>query len=165
MTSFSFFYFFIFFIFRAAAIAYGSSLPDQGLNQRCSCQPRATATRDLSHICEQHHSSQQHQILNLLSKARDQICTLMDISRVLNLLNHSGNSQQIIFECTLYVRQFEEQIFGVSIFFCNICAFSVTSSPLNKLATSIPHLIVVTYSLLPQNLISRKALISTHSSF
>ena len=31
----------------------------------------ATATSDLSHICNLHHSSQQHQILNPLSEARD----------------------------------------------------------------------------------------------
>ena len=32
----------------------------------------ATATRDPSHICDLHHSSQQRQILNPLSEARDQ---------------------------------------------------------------------------------------------
>ena len=31
----------------------------------------ATATRDLSHICDLHHSSQQRQILNPLVEARD----------------------------------------------------------------------------------------------
>ena len=29
-----------------------------------------TATQDLSHVCDLHHSSRQHQILNPLSKAR-----------------------------------------------------------------------------------------------
>ena len=33
----------------------------------------ATATWDLSNICDLHHSSQQHQMLNPLSEARD--CT------------------------------------------------------------------------------------------
>ena len=33
----------------------------------------ATATRDSSQVCDLHHSSQQRQILNPLSKARDQI--------------------------------------------------------------------------------------------
>ena len=42
----------------------------------------ATATRDLSHIFNLHHSSQQHQILNPLSGARDRTHVLMDISRV-----------------------------------------------------------------------------------
>ena len=32
----------------------------------------ATATQDLSRICNLYHSSWQHQILNLLIKARDQ---------------------------------------------------------------------------------------------
>ena len=42
----------------------------------------ATATLDLSHICDLHRSSQQHQILNPLSEARNGICVLMDASRV-----------------------------------------------------------------------------------
>ena len=50
----------------------------------------ATATPDLSHICDLHHSSGQHWILNPL---RDQTHILMDASRVLNLLSHNGNSQ------------------------------------------------------------------------
>ena len=32
----------------------------------------ATETPDLSHVCNLHHSSQQHQILNPLNGARDQ---------------------------------------------------------------------------------------------
>ena len=42
----------------------------------------ATAMPDLSHVHNLHHSSQQHQILNPLSKARDQTCILMDASQV-----------------------------------------------------------------------------------
>ena len=42
----------------------------------------ATATQDLSCVCNLHHSSGQHQILNPLSKARDQTCVLMDTSWV-----------------------------------------------------------------------------------
>ena len=37
---------------------------------------------DLSHICNLHHSSWQHQILNLLSKVRDWTCVLMDTSQI-----------------------------------------------------------------------------------
>ena len=42
----------------------------------------ATAKQDPSLICDLHHSSWQHWILNLLSKTRDQACILMDTSRV-----------------------------------------------------------------------------------
>ena len=38
----------------------------------------ATATQDLTHVCDLRHSSQQCQILNPLSKARDWTCVLMD---------------------------------------------------------------------------------------
>ena len=40
----------------------------------------ATATWDLSLVCDVHHSSQQRQILNLLREARDQIQVLTDTS-------------------------------------------------------------------------------------
>ena len=37
----------------------------------------ATGTSDLSLVCDLHHSSQQYQILNPLSEARDRTCNLM----------------------------------------------------------------------------------------
>ena len=40
----------------------------------------ATAMPDLSRVYDLHHRSQQQQILNPLSEARDQTCVLMDIS-------------------------------------------------------------------------------------
>ena len=42
----------------------------------------ATATPDPSYVCHLRHSSQQRQILNPLSKGRDQTCILMDASQV-----------------------------------------------------------------------------------
>ena len=51
----------------------------------------ATATRDLSRICDLHHSSWQHQVLNPLSEARNRTLILMDVSQVLNPLSHSRN--------------------------------------------------------------------------
>ena len=42
----------------------------------------ATATWDLSHICDLYHSSWQLRIPDSLSKARDRICLLMDTSQI-----------------------------------------------------------------------------------
>jgi len=42
----------------------------------------ATATQDLSYVFDLHHSSQQHQILNPLSKARDRTHIFMDTNQV-----------------------------------------------------------------------------------
>ena len=42
----------------------------------------ATATWDLSHVCDLHHSSQQHQIPDPLSEARDQTHSLMDTNQI-----------------------------------------------------------------------------------
>ena len=42
----------------------------------------ATATWDLSRVCDLHHSSRQRQIVNPLSRARDGTCVLMDTRRV-----------------------------------------------------------------------------------
>lgn len=40
---------------------------------------RATATPDLSNVCDLHHSSQPRRVPNPLGEARDQTCILMDI--------------------------------------------------------------------------------------
>ena len=53
----------------------------------------ATATQSLSNICDLHHSSGQHRILNPLSEARDQTHMLMDPSRVHQPLSYKGNSR------------------------------------------------------------------------
>ena len=42
----------------------------------------AIATPDPSHVCDLHHSSQRHQILNTLSEARDQTQNLMVPSQI-----------------------------------------------------------------------------------
>ena len=58
----------------------------------------ATATAELSHSFSHYHSSQQCQILNTLSKARDRTCVLADTMSVLNRLSHNRNSK-ITFYC------------------------------------------------------------------
>ena len=55
----------------------------------------ATATQDPSHICDLHHSSQQHWILNPLNTARDRIHILVDTRQVHDPLRHKGNSQDL----------------------------------------------------------------------
>ena len=52
----------------------------------------ATATQDLSCVCDLHQCSRQCWILNPLSQARDRTCILVDTSWFLNLLSHNGNS-------------------------------------------------------------------------
>ena len=42
----------------------------------------ATKMPDWSHVCNLHHSSRQHQILNPLIEARDLGCILMDTSQI-----------------------------------------------------------------------------------
>ena len=61
----------------------------------------ATATWDLSCVCNLYHSSQQCQILNPLSKARDRTRILTDTSQVDNLLSHNRNSPKHCF-CIKY---------------------------------------------------------------
>ena len=51
-----------------------------------------TATPDLSRICDPGHHLRQRGILELLSKARDQTCILMNTNQVPNPLSHKGNS-------------------------------------------------------------------------
>ena len=52
----------------------------------------ATATLDPSCFCDLRHSSQQHQILNPLSKTRDQSCILMATCQISLPMSHDGNS-------------------------------------------------------------------------
>ena len=61
-------------------------VPRLGVQSEIQLLSTATATattmQDLSHICALHHSSQQCQILNPPSEARDQTSVLMDTSQI-----------------------------------------------------------------------------------
>ena len=57
--------------------------PRDELELQLPAYATATAVPDPSRVCNLHHSSQQHQILNLLSKARDQTRNLMGPSNSL----------------------------------------------------------------------------------
>jgi len=65
--------------FRASPLTYGHSQTRGQIRAYAT----ATSTRDQSRTCDLHHSSQQRQILNPLSEARDPTCILMDTSRIL----------------------------------------------------------------------------------
>ena len=61
-----------------------------------------TATPDPSCVCNLHHSSQKHQILNPLSEARDQSSVLMDTSQVHYLWATMGTPQWRILMALFY---------------------------------------------------------------
>ena len=63
---------------RATPMGHGGSQPEVQLELQPLACAIATATPNLSRICDRHHSPQQSQIPNPLSKARDGTCVLMD---------------------------------------------------------------------------------------
>ena len=84
-------YFFFFFCFLWAHPQH-MDVPRLGVKLELELPATTTAMPDPSDICNPHHSSGQRQILNPLSKARDQTCILMDASWVCNPLSHNGDS-------------------------------------------------------------------------
>ena len=78
------------FVFRAVPAAHGNS------------QAR---DRTVAVDANLHHSSQQHQILNPLSEARDQTCILRDTSWVHSLMSHHGNSLDNFLKHTQHSRK------------------------------------------------------------
>ena len=73
-------------------------VPRIGVGAELPVYTTATATWDLSRMCNLYHSLWQRWILNPLSGARARTRILMDTSQVLNPLSHNGNS-----ECHFYV--------------------------------------------------------------
>ena len=74
--------FFFFWFFRATPMACGSSRLEIKWELQIPAYTTATATWDLSCVCDLRHSSLQCQIPNPLSEARDQACTLMDTRQI-----------------------------------------------------------------------------------
>ena len=74
-------------------MAYGSSQDRVESELQPPAYITATATWDPSNICDLHHRSWQHQVLNPLSEASDGTHILMDTSWVSHLLSHNGNSK------------------------------------------------------------------------
>ena len=58
----------------------------------------ATATWDLSHICDLYHRLKQCRILNPLSRARDQTLIPRRRGQALTPLSHNGNSCNLLFK-------------------------------------------------------------------
>ena len=77
-----FFFFCLFAIYWAAPVAYVGSQARGRIGDVPASLARATATWDLSCVCNLHHSSQQRWIVNPLSKGRDRTCNLMVLSRI-----------------------------------------------------------------------------------
>ena len=75
-------YFFLWVGGGAAHVAYGSSQARGQIRATAADLCTATATPDLSHISNLHHSSWQCRILNPLSEARDCTHILMVASQV-----------------------------------------------------------------------------------
>ena len=59
-------------------------VPRLGVESELQLPVTATATQDLSHICDLHYSSQQCGVPKPLRKARDQTRILMDTSRIVS---------------------------------------------------------------------------------
>ena len=70
------------FLFRAVAVAHGSSSLGLKSELQLLAYTTTTAMPDPSYIWDLPHSSWQPGILNVLSKARDQTCVLMDTDQI-----------------------------------------------------------------------------------
>ena len=81
----------------------------------------AIAMPDLSCVCDLHHSSQQHQLLNPLSKARGQTCNLMVPSRIYSSCTTMGTPSFILnsFKTTISGAVFVKN--PSSLFYLNVC--------------------------------------------
>ena len=77
--------FFFFGLFVSLGLhSWHMEVPRPGVKWELPAYPRAkaTATHNPSHICDLHHSSWQHQILNSLSEAKDRTRILVDAGQV-----------------------------------------------------------------------------------
>ena len=93
-----FYFILIFLLCRATSAAYGSSQLRVKSELQLLAYATAPAMWDRNPICNLHHGSQQGQILNLLSEAKNKTHSLLDTSWVCNLLSHNRNSCNFYFK-------------------------------------------------------------------
>ena len=91
-----------FFLFIAAHVAYGSSQTRDWIGAAASAYAIATATPNLSHICDLCHSLQQHRSLTHWVRPGIEPTSSQRQCWVLNLPNHNRNSKTIIFFLMLF---------------------------------------------------------------
>ena len=84
LSSFLFLYLFFFFL-RAAPVACGSSQARSQIGATAAGLCHSHSNVDQNCVCDLHHNSQQWQILNSMSEARDQTHILKDPSQVHSL--------------------------------------------------------------------------------
>ena len=89
----SFFFFFFFFVFLGAPVAYGDSQARGQIGTVAASLHHSRSNVDPRYICDLHHSSQQCQILNLLSEARDQTHNLIVPSWICFCCTTTGTPQ------------------------------------------------------------------------
>ena len=104
---------FLFFSFRADPLHM--EVPGSGqIIVTAASLDTTTATRDPSHVCNLHPSSQQHWILNPLSEARDQTHIFMDTSQVRYRWATAGSPDLTIFR--------HQAIRVLKMIKCSLCA-------------------------------------------
>ena len=87
----NFFFNFIFFCFLGPHMKVPRWVVESEL--QLTAYTTATATQDLSHVCNLHHNSRQHWTLNPLSEARDRICILIDTSQICFCCTSTGTPE------------------------------------------------------------------------
>ena len=97
----------------------------------------ATAMWDPSHICNLHHSSRQHWILNPLNEARGRTCNLIIPSQVRQPLSHNGNSQISLLKQDLKSRNKQIGIYDIPLLNGNFQSLPIIFQIKSKLYTSI----------------------------
>jgi len=118
LISFLFFFFLLAFVFLGPHSRH-MEIPRLGVLPELQLLTYATATAmpDLSRICNLHHSSQQRQILNPLSKARDQTRNLMVPSRIRFCHAMAGAPNFILLHTAVQFSQ-HHLLKGLSFFHC-----------------------------------------------